>query len=266
MITKIFRKEMKKSIISGLLPSILMAGIAVMMFGVWPEFKEQAADFQDLLEAPIYQAMLSEGAISAGIDTYEGFMGMELFTMLDFIYLLLPVFLGVNIIAREVDKKTLDITLSYPISRWKIPLGRFAAVNTYALTIPLFTFVPISFGAIYFGEDIDHLALLVALLSKQLLFFALTAISLLCAVVFLRSKTSYGAAGGIIIGSYIIKSLGGLVESLHIIRNLSLFYYLDGTTIWLGTFPLDEALIVLGVGILALISSLVIFQRRELTY
>ncbi|MFX0209196.1 MAG: ABC transporter permease [Candidatus Hodarchaeota archaeon] len=267
MIITVYRKEARKSIISGILPSILMGVTAIMMFAVWPTFKKEAADFQELLDAPIYQAMLSKGAISAGIGTYEGFMGMELFTMLDFMYLFLPMFVGVNIISREVDKKTLDITLSYPISRWKIPLGRFATVNSYALTIPLFVFVPLSLGAIYLNEDTDHLALLIALLSKQILFFALTAISLLCASLFLNSKSSYGAAGGIIIGSYILKSLGGLVYSLNLLRNLSLFHYLDGTSIWVtGTLPFDELIIVLGVGIIALISSLMIFQHRELTY
>ncbi len=263
----IYQKGIRKSVISGLLPAILMMVMALMMVNIWPEFKQTAEELSELLEAPIYQAMLSEGALGAGIGTYEGFMGMELFTILDLVFIVLAIFLGAGIIAREVDKKTLDINLSYPVPRWRLALEKFAVVNTYSLAMPVLIFFPVALGAVIYGEEIDFLALGVALIARWLLFFALSAISLLCAAIFLRPVHSYGAAGGIVVGNYIMNALGGLVESTKILRDLSLFYYLDGTAIWVsGNLPLADVVIVVGVGILALLSSLVIFQKRELTY
>ncbi|MFX1514082.1 MAG: ABC transporter permease subunit [Promethearchaeota archaeon] len=263
----IYQKGIRTSVISGLLPAILMMGMALMMVNIWPEFKQSAEELNKLLEAPIYQAMLSEGMLDAGIGSYEGFMGMELFTILDLIYIVLAIFLGAGIIAREVDKKTLDINLSYPVPRWRLILEKFAVVNTYSLAIPIFLFFPIALGAIIHGEEINYLALAIALLARWLLFFTLSALSLLCATLFLRQSLSYSAAGGLVVGNYIMNAIGGLVESTKILQDLSLFYYLDGTSIWVnGSLPLVDLVIVAGVGILALLSSLVIFQKRELTY
>ncbi|MFQ5980226.1 MAG: ABC transporter permease [Candidatus Heimdallarchaeota archaeon] len=262
-----YRKGMKKGIVSGILPAVLLLGLVFLVAYVWPEFKTSAEEMQKLLESPMYKAFYGEDAIAVGIGSFEGFFGMTAFFYIDVIIIALSIFLGAGIIAREVDKKTLDISLSYPISRRSLLLGRFAAINTYALLLPLVVFLSIAFAGAYYGENSDLLALFLALLGKYALFFTLSALSLLCAALFLRPKASYGAAAGLILGSYILDSLGGLVESTEILANLSLFHYLDGTTIWAsGTFPVDELAIVIGIGILALIAAVEIFQRRELTY
>jgi ABC-2 type transport system permease protein len=262
----IFRKELQKNYYLGLIPAV-MAAFAILMAFIWPEFEQSAQDFEEVMDADIYQFMLSEGALEVGIGSFEGFVGMELFTILDFAFMALAVFLGAGIIAREVDKGTLDISLSYPIPRWQLPLGKFAAINTYIFTMALLVPIPISLTAIYYGENIDHLALVLAFFARCCVFFALSALSLLCAAIFLRPKLAYSAAGGVVVGSYILMGLGGLVDSLKLLRNLSMFYYMDGTAIWAtGNFPLDEFVIVVGAGVLALVAALVIFQRQELTY
>ena len=263
----VYRKETRKNLVMGLLPAVVMVGFVLLIAIVWPEFKESAADFEKLMENPLYQAIISEGALDAGIGSFEGFFGMEIIATLDFLFMCLSVFLGANIIAREVDKKTLDITLSYPIPRWSLPLGKFAAINTYILAIPVFVFISISLVAAYYGENINYIALLLALLGRYCIFFSLSALSLLCAAIFLRPKQSYASAGAVVFGSYILMGLGGLVESTKILQNLSLFYYLDATAIWTsGSVPLDEVFIVVGVGLLALVAALAVFQNRELIY
>ncbi|MHA2272542.1 MAG: ABC transporter permease subunit [Candidatus Hodarchaeales archaeon] len=262
----IYRKEIQKNLWLALIPAAMIV-FALLMAAVWPEFKESAEEMEELMDAAIYQAMLSEGALAAGIGSFEGFFGMELFTILDFAFMGLTVFLGAGIIAREVDKGTLDISLSYPISRYKLPLSKFAAINTYIFTMPLLVSIPISLTAVLFEENIDHVALVLAFFARCCVFFALSAISLLCAAIFLRPRLAYSTAGAVVVGSYILMGLGGLVESLELLRNLSLFYYLDGTAIWAsGSFPLDELVIVVGVGALALVTALFIFQHQELTY
>lgn len=262
----IYRKELGKNIWLILIPVVLV-GFILLLSIIWPEFRESAEELDKLLDSPYYQAILSEGAIEAGMGSFEGFYGMELFAIMDFAFMTLSIFLGAGIIAREVDHKTLDITLSYPIPRWKLLLGKFAAINTYIFMIPFFVFNPIALTAVIYDENINHFGLFLAFLSRCTIFFALSALSLLCAAIFLRPKLAYSTAGVIIIGSYILGSLAGLVESLKFLKNLSLFSFLDGVTIWLnGSLPLDELVIVLGTGLVALVAALVIFQYRELAY
>ncbi|HUS78663.1 MAG TPA: hypothetical protein VM050_08385 [Patescibacteria group bacterium] len=56
-----------------------------------------------------------------------------------------------------------------------------------------------------------------------------------------------------------------MVESLHYLKGLSLFNYLTAAEILeFGSLPLDEVMILTTVGVVALLSALYIFQRREL--
>jgi hypothetical protein len=60
--------------------------------------------------------------------------------------------------------------------------------------------------------------------------------------------------------------VAGLTESLSFLKHISLFNYLNANTILtMNRIPLDELLIVITFGILALISALVIFQKREIS-
>ena len=51
MISTIYRKELRKNLVMGLLPSAIMGGFALLMALIWPEFKDQAAQMEELMEA-----------------------------------------------------------------------------------------------------------------------------------------------------------------------------------------------------------------------
>ena len=56
-----------------------------------------------------------------------------------------------------------------------------------------------------------------------------------------------------------------MVESLNYLKKFTLFNYLEPAAILdHGKLPLDELFVVAGVGTVALLAALYIFQRREL--
>jgi len=237
----IYTKFLRKGWLLAVIPGIIMAIFSLMMAGIWPEFKDQAALFNELLDNPIYAVFIGT---DLNIGTFEGFFAIEIFTILEFIMVFLTIFIPVRIISTEVDKKTLDVILSYPIPRWKYLVQKFAVYNTQMLFIPIFIVLGTYIGATIVNEPFNFEGLILAVTAIYLLFFSLGAISLLATTLTLESGKALPLAGALILGMWVIERFGGLVESVSVLQNLSLFHYLIPRTI-LASSSLDIVNVVM---------------------
>jgi hypothetical protein len=125
--------------------------------------------------------------------------------------------------------------------------------------------VGIMLGATSFlGESVTTSLVLSYSLGYFILLFALGAISLLCATIFLDSSKSLAAAGLVIGGQYFLDSMGGMLAAIGNFEALSLFNYFSlGAIQEAGMLPIGEIIIVVSIGIVALTSALFIFHKRE---
>ena len=256
---------LKKNWLWGIIPPSLV-GIMVPFIGsIWPEIENEMAAFSELLNSPAYQAILgSLGALD--ITTFTGFYYTEIFTWLEMVILFVTILVPSKLISSEVDKKTLDFILSYPISRWRYTLEKFSVYLTYNLLyLPLILILSYQSVA-SLNVELNFVLLSYSLIGIWFLLFALGALSLLCGVIFFEPNRAIAASGLLILGQYILVRVAGLTESLSFLKHISLFNYLNANTILtMNRIPLDELLIVITFGILALISALVIFQKREIS-
>lgn len=264
MMVHVYLKELRKKWFSGIAGPFFVCIFVLMITYIWPEFRDQASNFMELLKNPFYKVFLGQLGL-ADISTWQGFFFMYLFLWLEWVLLYVTIFVPVRLISTEIDKKTLDVTLSYPIPRWRYILEKFSVYLSYNLLYPILMFVITYLSTTAINESMNYAILSYSLIGVWFMFFALGALSLLCGTIFLESNKALSAAGVLILGQYLLERIGGLVESLRILQNLSLFHYLNaGTIADLGKLPLNELFTVAGVGILALSSALYIFQKREL--
>jgi ABC-type transport system involved in multi-copper enzyme maturation permease subunit len=177
--------------------------------------------------------------------------------------------------------------LSYPIPRWRYLAEKFGVYLTYSLLFPIslvtlmlgstvlmntlfpdgYSFTnPVTQEIQVYLYEVDTNLIVNYAAGIFMLLFALGAISLLCASIFLESNRSLSVAGLLVAGQYFLDSMGGLLDPSGElgIQLFSLFHYFNiGTIIDTGMLPLFDVIIVVGVGIVALLSSLVIFHKRE---
>jgi ABC-2 type transport system permease protein len=271
MVLNYYFKELRKNWIIGVAPTILLGLVAILMALVWPEFEEYMIEMQDLLDEEIYQAMLSSGALELGMDSFEGFLGLEFSFFLVFFIVAIGVTQGASIVTREVDRQTLDIVLSFPIPRWQLLLEKFAVANTYTLLFPIIMGLSTIIGVLLAGIEADLVALCVAYALTWFLLYTAMAISLLCGTIFLRSGRSYMISGGILTIFLIMDRFGALVETTRWLKDYSLFNYLEFSTVMNevmnhSTIPIIEVVGVFVLGTLCLLAALIIFERREITY
>src|SRR5690348_12369539 len=87
-------------------------------------------------------ASIIAGQISIGIEqTVIVTLGLSAISLIG---LLIAIFIGVGLVAKEMDKRTLYALLAKPVRRWEFLLGKFGglvltlAVNTLAMAVGLF--------------------------------------------------------------------------------------------------------------------------------
>lgn len=262
---RVYLKNLQKGWKGGIISPFFVSMFTPLIASIWPSMKEQAAIFAEFLKSPIYQTLLGQMGVM-DITTWQGFFYMEVGLTLEFAVVFLAILIPTRIITDEVDKNTLDVTLSYPIPRWRYLLEKFMVYLTYSLLYPAFVYIMAVVATNSLGETMDMTVLGHSMIGFWLWLFALGALSLLCGTVFLDSNRALSASGILIVTQYVMTRLGDLGD-LSFIKDFSLFNYLStGSIFQNGGMILNELAVVLGVGIAALATALYVFQKRELAY
>ncbi|MBN1682446.1 ABC transporter permease subunit [Candidatus Bathyarchaeota archaeon] len=263
---RIYLSNLKKKWLGSLLGPVCITVFIPIIANIWPEFKNQSEAMMAILNNPVYKALLGEIGLF-NIGTWQGLFFIYIFVWLEWVMIFASVMIPTGLITSEVVKRTLDVSLSYPIPRWRYLLEKFAVYQTNNLWYPLLI-IPITyFVTSSLGEQMDYYLLTQTAFGAWLMFFALGSISLLCAAIFLEPGRSLGAAGVVIFGQYLLIKVASLVDSLSYLKAWSIFNYMKADTVLQeGGIPLINYLIIIIVGLSALSMALYIFQNREIAY
>ncbi|MHA2298752.1 MAG: ABC transporter permease subunit [Candidatus Hodarchaeales archaeon] len=262
----VFKKEMKKGWLVGLIPPLIPAIFVAFMAPFWPQLKDSIGrSLAARLENPIFQAVI--GTTMGDLGTWNAAYFMYIFVTIEFVLMFVVVFLPVLMVSMEVEKSYLDTMLSYPIARWRFILEKFSVYLGYNLLYIPFVFITSFIGTELVGETLNYEIVVYSLIGVWAQLFALGAISLLCTTVFLNTMKSIAVAGGLVMGQMIIGRIAGLIPDLSFLKQLSLFNYFSSSSIRAAeTVPFGELAVLIVVGIVALVSALVVFQKREFAY
>jgi len=264
MTLNVYTMNMKKRWIGGLSPAFMVSLLALLMVGIWPEFKNSISSFEEIMESNIYKAMMGEDLMAMGIGSFQNFYAMELFTTLNFFAIFIPVFQAGSIISKEADSNTLDFLFSYPIKRWWFVLQRYLTYATYTLMLPVAVFFMAALGGGLLNEEINMAALFQSQIAVWLQFLAAGSIALLMSAIFLTPEKSYGVSGAILLIMYFAESLGTVVDSLNWARYLSIFHYATpGSVLAKNGLPPGGTLVMVLIAISCLAASMLITEKRE---
>jgi len=151
---RVYLKNLQKGWKGGVITPFFVSMLTPLIASLWPSMKEQAASYAELLQNSIYQALLGQMGFM-DITTWQGFFYMEVGITLEFAVVFLAILIPTRIVAGEVDKNTLDVTLSYPIPRWRYLLEKFMVYLTHSLLYPAFVYVLAVVSTNTLGETMD---------------------------------------------------------------------------------------------------------------
>ncbi|MFX1334298.1 MAG: ABC transporter permease subunit [Promethearchaeota archaeon] len=279
----VYLKNLRKSWVTGIIPPLFVVGFVSTIAIGFPSLRKTILDRLSQMSNPIYQAILGDLGLEGLGLTWQGALFMYAGGTMNIILLFVALFIPARLLSTEIDKNTLDVMLSYPIPRWRYLLEKFSVYLTYGLLFPISIFAILvgstaamqmmyedgyMYENVVYYYEIDTNLVLNYVVGIFLLIFALGALSLLCATIFLESNKSLSVAGAIILGQYLLESMGalvsGLLEGFVEVQSFSLFHYFKIDAIMeAGMLPLLDLIIVVGVGLAALLGALVIFDKRE---
>jgi ABC-2 type transport system permease protein len=195
----------------------------------------------------------------------RGFMTIYVGSYLSLMVGLYAAYLGVTVVSRDVERKSMDIILSYPLSRRRLVIERVAAMAVMLLVLLLLLLGVVLASVNNVGEDVDTNAVAGTFLLAWPLLLVILAWSALISVVFNEMKMGIGVSLGVTTFLYILSFASFITESLKPLNTITPFGYYKFADTFYGEWSSWSDLVVLGV-LFALLMyiSLETFQRKEL--
>lgn len=251
------------------LKSLLTWGVIVIIFVTIGFAKFSAYEGNPELLAILDgmpQAVLTAFNFSAfNLTTITGFFGV-MFTYFALLLSIAAAMWGSDIISKEERDRTVEFSLTLPVTRGKLVTGKIAAAVVNCIGLLLITWGAAFVSAAKYQPDqefYDFLSLsMLALFIMQMVFLAL-GVFLGCAMK--QHKRSSSVAVSLLLGTYFLSIFSGLHQDLDFLKYLTPFRYFNPATL-LHESKIDMTFVLLSAGIIAvaLAGGYLSYSKRDL--
>jgi ABC-2 type transport system permease protein len=216
----------------------------------WPKL------MKDLFGDPIY-----------GFTDVYGWLNLEVFHMT--FWMVFGVYSSIiasRIVAKEIEENTVDILLSYPVTRTGLVLSRLTAAAIILALATLLTFAFTVIGLVILGMPVKLGILAAAFLSGFLLCLAFGGVSLLVSVFIPQQSYTLFITIGIMFAMFAYDELLiKVISFLEYLPFLSLFHYYRPNEILIhGSISAVNPMILLGYFALFSLAAIALFKRRDI--
>jgi len=260
-VTAILRIESRKRVRGSVVLVGVFALLSVLYFSMFPSVQEEMEVVADAFPEYMFDLFGIEE-----LHTIEGFIAAELYSF--FWVLLLGIYfayVSAGLIAKDVDERKMDLTLSNPISRESVVLQKVAALWVPLITLNVAIPVIVYVGAILIGESFNPVALtMVHLLSIPYLLVC-AGIGLVLSVTIDRVRTARVTALTLVIVLWLIDGISRVVDDYEWVGTFTPSRYYEETDILVHEeYAVGDAGLLFVVFLALLAIATVIFTRRDI--
>ena len=184
----------------------------------------------------------------------------------------LPLLLGIygivycgGLVSREVERGTLDLVLSQPVSRTTFLVTKFAGFATIVVGIAAVSYTVLSIGSLGIDVTLDYRHLALAHVVAVLFVLAMAAYSTLASCLWLEPGRSQAVSGIVTALIFFLNMLAPSIKSVSWLQKGSLFYYYDPlTAVFVGHVNWAGIGVFLGVMLGCLVLAMIVFQRKDI--
>ena len=246
--------------------AIIGWSIGLILFGLmyttlYPEMEGQLDALADI---SVYQAMGVE------IATFEGYLGS---TVIGFVPILLGIYAimaATSTLAGEEDDGTLEMLLASRLARWQLVFAKGVGLLIVTAVIVILAGLGNVMGLNLVLDQIDtavtRLDVFTVVLSSLPLVWALLMLSFFFGTFFPNRRSAMIAGFLVLIISYFGENIGGMVNSMEIVKPYSLFSYFDSSSaVFIDGVAMQDVIVLLSVALIGFILAIISFQRRDVT-
>lgn len=238
-----------------------MTGYFALLFPTYAKI----IDLNSILEKMGPAAKLM-GASLGDASTLVGFLHIELFSMiLPALMVAFTAGMASGFTAGEESRGTIDVLLSYPVSRWRLVLEKSLAVLLGCVVCAVVVLIFALTGAALSSSPLPADDLAAALVMVVLLGLAFGAMALAISAWTGNRAAAIGITVAVMVAMYLVDALANVIDGLGMVRPLSLFRYYSGNDPLRNGISLPDAGVLVAVTAVLMVASLVLFERRDLS-
>lgn len=263
MLRNVFLKTLRDQRRAFLWWGIGLIAVTVWTIGLYPPIRDSASEYTRITEQwpPAVRAMLGGFDMTSPVGYLQGYIFSYIAPLL---FLIVTIRFGGNVIAGEERRGTLDLLLSNPLPRWRIVAEKFAALVVYLSALAFVLWLGVAIGVRVVAVDISLWRLAEATVSSVLLGLVFGALALALGCASGNRGLSMGVAGAVAVATYLLNTLGSMVEGLKSYCKLSPFYYYISAEPLRNGLDLGHAVVLIGLMAVLLTVALFVFERRDL--
>lgn len=242
-----------------------VAAYGLMMIAIWPSLSKDISSLEQLWEQ--YPEGLKEifGA-SIPFTNFDGFLTLEYFSI---IWIIIAFALSAGVatgsLAGEIDKGTMELLLSQPVSRRAVVTGAMAFHALALIAVIAATMIPIILGAMAIGADLNRTGILALSVLLFLFTMSLASLGFMFSAWYSERGKALFTVVGILIFSYALDILAKFSDFIDNFHFLSLFkYYQPYPYISNASIDWGSLAVYAGISVIASIIAIWHFERRDI--
>lgn len=267
MLPGVFRKTLRDLLGPVAAWGIGLAILAVAMVFVFSSVRDNGAlQKWDAIVRGLAPAILAfvGGEDIASVAEFEGFMRMELLNFVPAILAIFAVAEGSAAIAREEERRTIDLLMAQPVRRWRVVVEKFAAmaVGAYAIAATTGLGLLIATRVVRVEHPWHRLVLGAANAVPPAL--VVGALSLLGSCTLRRRLHAAILGGAFLVASFFLNVVGQVADLIRPWRKLSVFYWYTVTPPLSGEIVTPQIVLLAVVAAILVAAAAVAFGRKDL--
>ncbi|WP_306053315.1 ABC transporter permease [Natronococcus wangiae] len=257
--------EARRRLRGTLFLSAAFLALIALTVGLFPSIQEAGVDFDAYLETlPPEASRAFVGSVTT-LTTIEGYLVSQLY---QFAWVILLAnyyaYAAASTVAAEIERGTVDVMLSLPVSRSRFVVGKFLALVPSVLLVNAITFLGVYVGVVFVGESIDVVDLFAVHAYSVVYLLACAGIGVLASVGVSSIRRAQTAAVGAVFGTFLLDSLTFDTDYEWLGDVAPSRYFDPGEILAEGEIAWgDLAILAVAVAVLLVVSA-EYFERRDL--
>lgn len=241
-----------------------VAAYSLMIIGIWPSMQGNLETLEQLWENYPEGLRAAFGA-SVSITSFDGFLTLEYFSLMWVIIVAaFSISVSTAAFAGEIEKGTMEMLLSQPVSRPVIAFSRMAYHKIGLVLIIAATMMPVIISVPLMDEELNMTGVLALCLLGFMLFLSIGSIGFFFSSFMNDRGRAIFMVVGVLIFSYALDILAQFNDTVESLNFLSLFNYYDPFRyIHDADIAWGDLAVLLVVSFVCSLAATVIFKRRD---
>jgi beta-exotoxin I transport system permease protein len=238
---------------------MLLAAANVLIYPTVQQMPDMITFLENM--PPVFKAMI--GDVRAMLQI-EGFLRAKFFEPLPLLLSIFAVSQGANLVAGELELKSMDLLLARPVPRWRVVAGKFLALVTATVIMTGALIVSLLVCVQFIDTDISYRYMILSACNGLPLTWFFAGLALIGSTQLPRARQSAMLVGGIVVASYVFETMRMLSPAIRGWDKVSVFAYQKAGVSLYGEVGLGSILLLVALTVLATVVAALVFERRDL--